>query len=163
MKKKRRDVIVSRFETYGDDFRFDDNKSICNIAVNTKDKTINFVHESGDIPTLYVILAAMSVNRNWLRIVDNLECPTDINRFFMLTRLISFDAVDYYLCHDGEDGMPVIDKCLIKCGDGGGISSCILTVIDYLMLVEYDSRFGFTTPKSRLKELRHDYDFRYIK
>lgn len=157
-----KDILVSRFETYGDDFRFDDNKCICNMAVNAKDKTISFTHESGDVPTLYVILMAMSVNKAWLRIVDSFENSSDMSRYFLLTRWINFESSDFYLCHERDDGVPVIDKCLIKCGDDGGISSCILTMLDYLMLVEYDSRFDISTPKSRLKELREDYGFRYI-
>lgn len=163
MAKKMRDVIISRFETFTDEFRFDDSKSICNITVNTKEKNISFTLESGDAPSLYVVLLTMSVNKHWLPIIDSFECPADINRYFLLTRWISFDAADYYLCHEGEDGMPVIDKCLIKCGDDGGISSCKLSPFEYLLLIEYDSRFGFTTPKSRLKELRESYEFRYLK
>ena len=156
------EILVSRFETFTDDFHFDDNKSICNIAVNAKDKTISFTHESGDIPTLYVILMIMSVNKAWLRIVDSFENSSDMSRYFLLTRWINFESTDFYLCHERDDGVTVINKCLIKCGDDGGISSCILTVLDYLMLVEYDSRFDISTPKSRLKELREDYGFRYI-
>lgn len=163
MVKKQRDIIVSRFETFTDDFRFDDCKAICNIAVNAKDKTISFTHESGDVPTLYVILMAMSVNKAWLRIVDSFENSSDMSRYFLLTRWLNYESYDFYLSHEGDDGMAVIDKCLIKCGVGGGISSCILTVLDYLMLVEYDSRFGLSTPKSRLKELRENYEFRYLK
>lgn len=163
MKKKRRDVIVSRFETYGDDFRFDDNKSICNIAVNTKDNTIRFTLESGDKPSLYIILMAMSINKQWLEIIDKCEEPDEMDRYFLLTRWINFESSDFYLCHERDDGVTVIDKCLIKCGVGGGIKSCKLTPLDYLMLVEYDSRFDISTPKNRLKELREDYGFRYIK
>ena len=163
MKKKRRDVIVSRFETYGDDFRFDDNKSICNIAVNTKDNTISFTLESGDKPSLYIILMAMSINKRWLEIIDKCEEHTDMSRYFLLTHWISFEASDYYLCHEGADGMPVIDKRLVKCEEEGGIVTCTFSPLDYLLLVEYDTRFGFSTPQSRLKELREDYGFRYLK
>ena len=163
MEKKKRDVIISRFETFTDDFRFDDNKSICNIAVNTKDKTISFTHESGDVPSLYVILMTMSVNKAWLRIIDSFENSFDRSRYFLLSRWINFDSSDLYMCHEGTDGLPVIDKCLIKCKEGGGIISCTLLPFDYLMLVEYDCCFGFTTPKSRLKELRENYEFRYLK
>ncbi|PWJ12247.1 hypothetical protein [Ruminococcus flavefaciens] len=158
-----REILVSRFETFTDDFHFDDNKSICNIAVNTKEQTISFTVESGDLPKIYVILMIMSVNKTWLQIVDIFEVPADMSRYFLLTRWLSFDASDYYLCHEGDNGVPVIDRCLFKCGDDRGISLCILSPLDYLMLVEYDSRFGFSTPKSRLKELREDYGFRYIK
>ncbi len=163
MEKRRRETIVSRFETFTDDFHFDDSKSIGTISINSANQTINFALESGDIPPLYVILMIMSVNKMWLQIVDNFVEPADMSRYFLLTRWLSFDASDFYLCHEGDNGVPVIDRCLFKCGDDRGISSCILSPLDYLMLVEYDSRFGFSTPKSRLKELREDYGFRYIK
>jgi hypothetical protein len=157
-----REILVSRFETFTDDFHFDDSTSICSIMVNTKKQTISFTVESGDIPPLYVILMIMSVNKHWLQIVDNFDGKADMSRCFLLTRWLSFDASDFYLCHEGDNGVPVIDRCLFKCGDDRGISSCILSPLDYLMLVEYDSRFEFSTPKSRLKELREDYGFRYI-
>lgn len=163
MEKKKRDVIVSKFETYGDDFRFDDNKSVCTFTVKSKNKTISFAHESGDKPTLYVVLMAMGINKQWLHIVDNFEGPPDLNRYFLLSRWISFDASDFYLCREEAGGVPIIEKCLIKCGDGGGISSCVLSPLDYYLLIEYDSRLGFSTPDDRLKELRQDYDFRYLK
>ncbi|MCR4638978.1 hypothetical protein [Ruminococcus sp.] len=163
MEKKRRDVIVSRFETYGDDFRFDDNKAICNLAVNTKDKTIRFTLEDGGSPSLYVILMAMSVNKAWLEIIEKCEEPAEMDRYFLLTRWINFESSDYFLCHERDDGVTVIDKCLIKCGVGGGIDSCTLSPLDYLLLLEYDSRLDFSTPDDRLKELRKDYDFRYLK
>lgn len=163
MAKNMRDIMVSRFETFTDDFRFDDNKSICNTRVNIKEKTISFTLESGDAPSLYVVLLTMSVNRHWLNVVDSFEGPPDLNRYFLLTRWISFEAADYYFYHDGEDGMPVIDKCLIKCSDGSGVSSCTLSPFQYLLLIEYDSRFSFSTPKSCLKELRESYEFRYQK
>ncbi len=54
--KNIREIFISRFETFTDDFRFDDCKAICNIAVNAKDKTISFTLESGDKPSLYVSL-----------------------------------------------------------------------------------------------------------
>lgn len=163
MEKKKRDVIVSRFETFTDDFRFDDNKSTGMLTVNSKDKTISFAHDSGDSPTLYVVLMIMSINKQWIHIVDSFEGPPDLNHYFLLSRWISFDASDFYLCREEAGGVPIIEKCLIKCGDGGGIDSCTLSPFEYLLLIEYDLRFGFTTPKSRLKELRHDYDFRYLK
>lgn len=163
MKKEHRDIIVSRFETYGDDFRFDDCKAICNIAVNIKEKTISFTLESGDIPSLYVILMAMSVNSHWLNIVDSFEEPADMSRYFLLTRWISFEASDYYLCHEGADGVPIIDKCLVKHSSGSGICSCILSPLEYSILIDYDFRFKSSTIKSRMKELRDDYKLRYLK
>ena len=146
--KNMREIFISRFETFTDDFHFDDCKAICNLTIDIKQKTISLAHESGDAPSLYVILMIMSVNRHWLNIVDSFEKTAEMERYFLLTRWINFHSSDYYLCHDGAEGVPVIDKCLIKCDDGGGISSCILTVLDYLMLVEYDSRFGFSTLKA---------------
>ena len=163
MDKHKKDVIVSRFETYGDDFRFDDNKSICNISVNIKEQIISFTHESGDVPTLYVILMAMSVNKAWLRIVDSFKEPANMSRYFLLTQWINIESSNFYLSHEGDDGVPVIDKSLVKCEEGGGIVTCTFSPLDYRLLIEYDSRFSFTTPKSRLKELRENYGFRYIK
>ncbi len=163
MVKKQRDVIVSRFETFTDDFHFDDSTSICSIMVNTKKQTISFTVESGDKPSLYIILMTMSINKQWLEIIDKCEEPADMSRYFLLTRWINFESSDFYLSHEGDDGVTVIDKCLFKCGDDRGISLCILSPLDYRLLIEYDSRFSFTTPKSRLKELRENYGFRYIK
>lgn len=163
MKKEHRDISVSRFETFTDDFHFDNCKAICNLGVNFKEKTIRFTHESGDALSLYVVLLTMSVNKTWLQILDSFNRPADMKRYFLLTRWINFESSDFYLCHDGVDGLAEIEKCLIKCIDGGGISSCTLSPLDYLKLVEYDSRFGFTTPESRLKELRTEYKLRYIK
>lgn len=162
MEKKRRDVIVSRFQTFIDEFRFDDYKAICNLAINYKQKTIRFTLEEGDAPSLYVILTIMSINKTWIRVLDGGKIPADISRYFLLTRWISFEASNYYLCHE-ENGIPIIDKCLVKYSDDGSINLCNLSPLDYLLLVEYDSRFGFTTPKSRIKELRESYEFRYLK
>lgn len=163
MEKKRRKVIVSRFETFTDVFRFEDCKSVGSLTINSKDQTIGFAHESGDVPTLYIILMVMSVNINWLQIVDNFERPADMSRYFLLTRWINFESSNFYLCHEQDDGVTVIDKCLIKCSDGGGIKSCTLSQLDYLLLVEHDTRFSFTTLESRIKELREDYEFKYLK
>ena len=161
--KNMRDIFVSRFVTFTDDFWFDNNKSWGKIEVNTNDETISFMHESGDIPTLYVLLMIMSINKRWLKIVDNTQSTLDMSRHFLLTRWLNFDSADHYLCHDGDDGVTVIDRCLVKCEEGGGIIACTFSASDYLMLVEFDSRFGFSTPKSRLKVLREDYGFRYLK
>lgn len=163
MKKEKRNVIVSRFEVLADDFRFDDSKSICTVTVNTLNKTISFANESGDFPTLYIILMAMSVNKYWLQIVDSFERPADMSQYFLLTHWISFEVSDFYLCHEVEDGLPVIDKQLVKCFDDGSISLCTLTPLDYMNLWDYDGRFMCSTPKSRLKELREEYAFKYIK
>ncbi|SEH86732.1 hypothetical protein SAMN02910265_03110 [Ruminococcus flavefaciens] len=161
--KNMREIFISRFETFTDDFHFDDCKAICNLTIDIKEKTISLAHESGDAPSLYVILLIMSVNRHWLRIVDSFENSSDMSRYFLLTRWINYESSNFYLSHEGDNGVTVIDKCLIKCGDDGGISSCTLSLLDYHLLVEYDSRFSFTTPKSRLKELREDYGFKYLK
>lgn len=131
MKKKRRDVIVSRFETYGDDFRFDDNKSICNIAVNTKDNTISFTLESGDGPSFYIVLLTMSANKNWLQIVDSFEEPANMSRYFLLTRWINFESSDFYLAHECDEGLTMIDKYVIKHSNGGSVISCTLLPLDY--------------------------------
>ena len=163
MVKKQRDIIVSRFETFTDDFHFDDSTSICSIMVNTKKQTISFTVESGDKPSLYIILMTMSINKQWLEIIDKCEEPAEMDRYFLLTRWINFESSDYFLCHEGEDGVPIINKCLVKCEEGGGIVTCTFSPLDYRLLIEYDSRFSFTTPKSRLKELRENYGFKYLK
>ena len=161
MKKEKRKVIVSRFETFTDVFRFEDCKSVGSLTINCIDKNINFMHEAGDVPTLYIILMIMSVNKTWLRIVEGVKIPADMNRYFLLTRWINFEESDFYLCHE-ENGVTVIDELLVRnCADGS-IKMCALSPLVYLMLVEHDSRFSFSTPKSRLTELREVYDFRFI-
>lgn len=74
-----REIIVSKFEVFPDDpvwcNEADIPKTVGEIIINTKDKTVAYRHISGWEPSLFIILTVMGANKNWMRVLSNSEYP----------------------------------------------------------------------------------------
>ena len=74
-----REIIVSKFEVFPDDpvwcNEADIPKTVGEIIINTKDKTVAYRHISGWEPSLFIILTVMGANKNWMRVLSNSEHP----------------------------------------------------------------------------------------
>ena len=95
-----RNIIVSDFEVAPydpDEYEYNgDQKCHGQIIVNRLDKTITFRHISGTKPIFYVVLVAMSINKNWCRIFKPWECEDKYKDHMLLIR--DWPAA-YYVAH----------------------------------------------------------------
>ncbi len=167
-----RDIIVSCFEV----FPYDPEECIWNmeqkcigeVSVNTKKKTISFKYLGGTAPILYVMLLVMSANKHWNKIVAEYYGTAifDVDNYSLISRWNDYASTEIFLAHEGESGLPVIEKRSVHIDDIGlGIHECTLTPIEFILFNQRDYELGlYDGPryKHKLKELRKDYDFRYI-
>lgn len=137
------------------------------IIVNLKDKTITFKFISGESPTLYAVLLAMSVNKHWCRMI-NWATFDYANRNHVLLRGQGYGG-RYYVAKYGKKGLPVIDY-RIKGISSWGLEEeeeVTLTTTEFCMLVV---PFSLHTWVWDNRERRHEqnmfkkiWQFKYIK
>lgn len=170
--EKRKNVIESFFEVYPYDrdecFWNGDGKCIGKMSVNTSERTISFENIGGKDPILSVILLVMSANKRWDKIVDEYyhSSQKDLKKYALMTGWNNSIRRDIFLANMEENELPTIEKRSIRIDDIGlGIHQCTLTPLEFLLLInEYDTvHYDENHYRSKLKEARKNYEFRYIK
>ena len=166
-----RAIIVSYFESYPYDPEecnwHGDEKCYGEISINTKENTITFKYVGGTAPILYVMLLVMSANKHWDKIVrENYRTVKRVlKNYSLISRWNDYASTEIFLAHEGENGLPVIDKRSVHIDDiGRGIHQCTLTPLEFILFYnEYKRGLSYgNNYKDRLKEARKDYEFRYI-
>ena len=110
----------------------------------------------------------MSANKHWNKIVAEYYGTAifDVDNYSLISRWNDYASTEIFLAHEGESGLPVIEKRSVHIDDIGlGIHECTLTPIEFILFNQRDYELGlYDGPryKHKLKELRKDYDFRYI-
>lgn len=157
-----RETITSKIEVWPDDPNECqwNNEPKCTgiIIINTKARTISFTCLSGRSPTLYVVLLLMQANKHWHKILENAAQDNDDSQYFILTKS-NIDNTTYFLAHNSENDLPVIDKKLIGFeGVGGKITECTFNATEYSLLAEEVPVWPLN-----LKDLRKYYGLKFIK
>lgn len=167
-----RDIIVSYFEVYPYDrdecFWNGDGKCFGKMSVNTSEGTITFEHIGGKDPILSVILLVMSANKRWDKIVDEYyhSSQKDLKKYALMTGWNNSIRRDIFLANMEENELPTIEKRSVHIDNtGSGIHQCTLTPLEFLLLINENETVHYDENhyRSKLKEARKNYEFRYIK
>lgn len=161
-----RNIIVSDFEVAPydpDEYEYmGDQKCHGQLIVNKQEKTITFRHISGTFPIFYVILTAMSINKNWFRIGDAEECEKKYEDYMILIRDI---PAAYYIARTGENGLPVIEKEIENVPYLNDAKELTLTEKEYYLLASVHFMLHFTSSELNRAKKRFikEWEFRFIK
>ncbi|WP_294411141.1 hypothetical protein [uncultured Ruminococcus sp.] len=161
-----RNIIISDFEVAPydpDEYEYmGDQKCHGQLIVNKQEKTITFRHISGTCPIFYVILTAMSINKNWFRIGDAEECEKKYKDYMILIREI---PAAYYIACTGENGLPVIEKEIENAPYLNDTKELTLTEKEYFLLASLYSMLHFKSSElnNAKKRFIKEWEFRYIK
>lgn len=161
-----RNIIISDFEVAPydpDEYEYaGDQKCHGQLIVNKQEKTITFRHISGTCPIFHVVLAAMSINKNWFRIFNAEECEAKYKDYMLLIR--DWPAT-YYIAHTGENGLPVIDKIIENVPYFKDVEEFTLTEMEYYFLAELNTMLYFSMERLKYakKQFIKFWEFRYIK
>lgn len=167
--KKRttgRDIISSNFEVAPyDPYEYEysgDQKCRGQIIVNKLEKTITFRHISGTKPVFYVVLVAMSINKNWCRIFKPWECEDKYKDHMLLIR--DWPAA-YYVAHTEENGLPVIEKEIEHVPYFLDVEEFTLSELEYYLLAEFKGVLNFSAESRRKIKRRFakEWEFKFIR
>lgn len=157
--------FISRFEIYREEMEQDENQKVCGlIAVNTVDRKISFKLLSGATIDIYLMLAVMSLDTHWLKIIEEIKDTIDISEYIILNTGYIYDSDELYIARKNDNGLPVIISQVINGRNTMfGIHECTLSPVDYLKFINQYSHFFERTPKDMCAKLRNLYQFRYLK
>lgn len=161
-----RNIIISDFEVAPydpDEYEYaGDQKCHGQLIVNKQEKTITFRHISGTCPIFHVVLAAMSINKNWFRIFDAIECEAKYKDYMLLIR--DWPAA-YYVAHVGENGLPVVEKQIKNVPYFSEAKELTLNELEFYLLAEFKTMLHFNNGgRKRAQNLfMKVWEFRYIK
>ncbi len=103
----------------------------------------------------------MSINKNWFRIFDAIECEAKYKDYILLIR--DWPAA-YYVAHVGENGLPVIDKEIENVPYFSDAKELTLNELEYFLLAEFKTMLQFNNGgrKRAQKLFMKVWEFRYI-
>ncbi len=159
--EKSTDIIRRKFEIIASDknrFSFlRKKKCIGELIVDRKARTITFRHLSGKAPTGYIVIAAMGLNNDWIRVLHGGV------KYEALT--VDKPVLGYFAGNNDEDGVAVINKQIRRL-NRGGIRELTLTVAEFNLLAGHYGLLMITMKSTRkliAPKVREELGFRYIR